>query len=326
MSSNTSNLIAQHIHHPSPSQDTKSDLSFASSILRDKIATSERRTLQDIPGQLCKTLHQTLRGRVLNDEPSGDDPRWFSAHRADFQSVYIDAKYHTNVVQRPIPVPTVRVPAENEPAAVYFPLILDPNDAQKSSLSTHWFARHRRDPMSPQQEAWPPFTYALTTIALGINNASVAYRHAKRRNIGAFARSRETSSRSLEAYQYLLRVKGAKPVDLLAAIPALGNIVVGGSGPKFLAERFMNMSKPMKDTFSKMSRLLAGVHFVPGVAGSGKSFMMEMSILFSQFGSCHANTQPANAQAETTETTETTEPLGVLRFNLLQSTIQSSTQ
>ncbi|KAH7272450.1 hypothetical protein B0J15DRAFT_590285 [Fusarium solani] len=216
-----------------------------------------------------------------------------------------------------MPVPTVRVPAENEPATVYFPLILDPNDAQKKPgrLSVSHTIQRRI-------EAHFMAAYALTTIALGIDDASVAYRHAKRRNIGAFARSRETSSRSLEAYQYLLRVKGAEPVHLLAAIPALGNIV-GGSGPKFLAERFKNMSKPMKDAYSKMSRLLAGVHFVPGVAGSGKSFMMETSILFSQFGSCHANTQPANAQAETTETTE---PLGVLRFNLLQSTIQSSTQ
>ncbi|RTE79772.1 hypothetical protein BHE90_005719 [Fusarium euwallaceae] len=51
--------------------------------------------------------------------------------------------------------------------------------------------------------------------------------------------------------------KAQQAVDLFADIPALGNIIGG--------------------------------------AGSGKSFMMEMTVLFSQFGSCDANTQPANA-------------------------------
>ncbi|RSM02206.1 hypothetical protein CEP52_008080 [Fusarium oligoseptatum] len=56
--------------------------------------------------------------------------------------------------------------------------------------------------------------------------------------------SQETSSRSLKAYRYLLRFKGATTVDLFADIPALGNIIGG--------------------------------------AGSGKSFMMEMTVLLSQ--------------------------------------------
>lgn len=119
------------------------------------------------------------------------------------------------------------------------------------------------------------------------------------------AHPREPSSRSLEAYEYLLQFKGGNPVDLLTTIPALGNIV-GGSGPKLLTEPFSNMSEPMKDAFSEVSRLPAGVHFVHGVQALEKSYMMEMIILFSQFGACAAETEPSKAKAD---------PLKVLYHN-----------
>ncbi|KAL6356471.1 hypothetical protein LRP88_10068 [Fusarium phalaenopsidis] len=112
--------------------------------------------------------------------------------------------------------------------------------------------------------------YALTTIA--IDDASIAYRHAKRRNI---AMSQETSFRSPKAYQHLLRFKGTKPVDLLAAIPALGN-VVGGSGPKVLAERFKNMLEPFKkntDQYPALNELVEKAIAGEELDDSDRSYM-----------------------------------------------------
>ncbi|KAJ3521452.1 hypothetical protein NM208_g13281 [Fusarium decemcellulare] len=55
----------------------------------------------------------------------------------------------------------------------------------------------------------------------------------------------------------------------------------------FLMRSIFNaMNRPMQDAFREMKRIPAGVQFVPGVAGCGKSFMPKNTILFSQFGSC----------------------------------------
>ncbi|RSL84515.1 hypothetical protein CEP51_003843 [Fusarium floridanum] len=87
--------------------------------------------------------------------------------------------------------------------------------------------------------------------------------------------SQETSSRSLKAYRYLLRFKGATTVDLFADIPALGNIIGG--------------------------------------AGSGKSFMMEMTVLLSQL---NANDGDDRAHYPSTYHQRAVEPIRLLVLDM----------
>lgn len=102
------------------------------------------------------------------------------------------------------------------------------------------------------------------------------------------------SDKSIAAFQYLslFHANIALSISLLEAILALGNAVGSDTTPSFVKSIFTELDNSMNEAFRAMSNLLAGIFFLPGFAGCGKSYMMEMTILFSQFGSCLTNAEP----------------------------------
>ncbi|KAL6801049.1 hypothetical protein GGI42DRAFT_36564 [Trichoderma sp. SZMC 28013] len=114
------------------------------------------------------------------------------------------------------------------------------------------------------------------------------------------------SERSLAAYKFLMQFDPTTAkTNLLDEIPALGNVVNSDddNAPHFLRKIFNEMNRSMREAFGTTSNLPAGICFIPGVAGSGKSYMMEMAIIFSQFGSCEASAQPKSRSSIFSTTT-----------------------
>ncbi|KAF5011872.1 hypothetical protein FDECE_2041 [Fusarium decemcellulare] len=107
--------------------------------------------------------------------------------------------------------------------------------------------------------------------------------------------------RAIAAYNFLMRFETDTEVNLLDELPSLGNIV-NDEGPAFLRNIFRAMNESMKEAFREMKKIPAGVHFVPGVAGCGKSFMLENINLFSQFGSCPAHVLAKDARPRNLKT------------------------
>ncbi|KAF5022228.1 hypothetical protein F66182_5743 [Fusarium sp. NRRL 66182] len=94
----------------------------------------------------------------------------------------------------------------------------------------------------------------------------------------------EPSPASVAAYRYIISFdKPSHHVNLFEAFPGIKN-VVDGKGPAVLCDIFDKMNPEMRNAIASMDNIPAGIHFVPGVAGCGKSFLMEFIILCIMFG------------------------------------------
>ncbi|KAK1762908.1 hypothetical protein QBC33DRAFT_581402 [Phialemonium atrogriseum] len=215
-------------------------------------------------------------------EDDNDPARWWAACRVDLPSPLFKAQYQTYMVWKPtnkdaeaedslllgVDLPSVGNPQAGESAVSYLARVMDPNNAQPVKVKR---------------------VSSNKTICAEVDAVNAL-------NCPPSADPRP-SDESVAAFRYLLRFNAdtAPIVNLLEAIPALGNVVNDNSSPPFVKNLFEGMNKPMKEAFRAMDSLPAGICFVPGVAGCGKSYMMEMAIVFSQFGSCAADAEPHNA-------------------------------
>jgi hypothetical protein len=100
------------------------------------------------------------------------------------------------------------------------------------------------------------------------------------------------SPQSVEAYQYLLNFDLTKtsPYNLLTELPGVGNVIVDRASPKFMLDIFDNLTAPMKRCLTEMDNAPGRLHFISGVAGAGKSYLMEVLMLFTLFGKGFDNT------------------------------------
>ncbi|KAG8350889.1 hypothetical protein FVEN_g10952 [Fusarium venenatum] len=91
---------------------------------------------------------------------------------------------------------------------------------------------------------------------------------------------------SAEALRYLVDFDTSlvSKVNLLEELPSVGNVVINNAGPAFIQEIFNKLPKGMKKCFTDMSESYARLHFIVGVAGTGKTYLMETLILFAMFG------------------------------------------
>jgi hypothetical protein len=90
--------------------------------------------------------------------------------------------------------------------------------------------------------------------------------------------------RSIEAYQYLMDFTPRNDVvNLVNELPGI-NAVLAGVGLDHLVNVFRNMNTEMRQAVMNMESTNAGVHFVPGVAGCGKSYLLEFLILCVFYG------------------------------------------
>jgi hypothetical protein len=81
-----------------------------------------------------------------------------------------------------------------------------------------------------------------------------------------------------------------KPVDILARLPALGRFAAEKSkdydAPVFCQETFRALDSSKKKAFCRLSKVPAGLAFINGVAGSGKSTFFQTIILLLFFALC----------------------------------------
>ncbi|RSM14479.1 hypothetical protein CDV31_005368 [Fusarium ambrosium] len=202
-----------------------------------------------------------------------ESANWWKASRVENPSVYLDPTLQIYLVSRPmgedgvlgIYPRSIRMPGFNEIATGYFDRLITPDNQQKVFVKR-----------IPSDKALRAEIEAVSSL-----------KHPPS------ARPRP-SQESVQAYQYSMAFVREVEINLLEKIPALGR-VVDRSGPDFLVARFDGMNTPMQDTFRAMKSLPAGLHFVPGVAGCGKSFMAESALLFAQYGGCDVDTHPQDA-------------------------------
>ncbi|KAL7929424.1 hypothetical protein V8C35DRAFT_315601 [Trichoderma chlorosporum] len=229
-----------------------------------------------------------LRAQTLDDdEGNGDGARWFTACRVDFPSPNLKTQLQTYLVWKPtdkdaetvegqlkpvlpIRLPNFEPPKGDDTALEYFTRLMNPENTQAVHIKR---------------------VFSDKTIRAEVDAVN-SLKHPTSANPSP-------TDRSIVAYRYLMRFDDTVArTNLLDEIPALGNVINSANAPEFLREIFNKMNRPMRDAFGAMSSLPAGIFFLPGVAGSGKSFMMEMAIIFSQFGSCGASVQPADAEPQ----------------------------
>ncbi|QPC77701.1 hypothetical protein HYE68_008453 [Fusarium pseudograminearum] len=94
------------------------------------------------------------------------------------------------------------------------------------------------------------------------------------------------SDQSIEAYNYLINFdrNNTKAINLLEELPGVGNVVTNKAGPPSIQAVFDKLPLQMKRCLTDMSESFARLHFISGVAGSGKSYLMEALMLFTMFG------------------------------------------
>jgi len=88
------------------------------------------------------------------------------------------------------------------------------------------------------------------------------------------------------AYRYVLAfsLKDATTYNLFDQFPGLKNIVKDEQGPSSIQKIFQNLTTPMRQCLYDMEKSHERLHFISGVAGSGKSYLMETLTLFSIYG------------------------------------------
>ncbi|RGP75378.1 nonsense-mediated mrna decay 1 [Fusarium sporotrichioides] len=91
---------------------------------------------------------------------------------------------------------------------------------------------------------------------------------------------------SEEALRYLVDFDTtlASHYNLLRELPGVGNVVTDRAGPAFMQDIFDKLTGEQKTCLTSMSNSVARLHFIPGVAGSGKTYLMEVLMLFTIFG------------------------------------------
>ncbi|KAM0554194.1 hypothetical protein ACHAPJ_006993 [Fusarium lateritium] len=86
------------------------------------------------------------------------------------------------------------------------------------------------------------------------------------------------------AYDYTISfAKPSRYVSLMECIPGIKRIV-DEDGPAVLCDFFRNLNPEMQNAIKCMNDISAGVHFIHGVAGCGKSFLMEFIIACAIYG------------------------------------------
>ncbi|KAI1053698.1 hypothetical protein LB507_007280 [Fusarium sp. FIESC RH6] len=101
------------------------------------------------------------------------------------------------------------------------------------------------------------------------------------------------SQESLAAYRYILSfdLENATTYNLFDQLPGLNNVVKDEQGSPLLQKIFQDLTTPMKQCLYDMEKSHERLHFISGVAGSGKSYLMETLTLFSMYG-CAAEARP----------------------------------
>ncbi|KAI5862560.1 hypothetical protein GGS23DRAFT_597360 [Durotheca rogersii] len=212
-----------------------------------------------------------------------DDSAW-SACRIDFASPYLAPYWQTYLLW----VPTDKG-ADGEPV----PRQIEYKHAQmptKEQAASDYFAQCT-DPMSNRQVVRVKRVASDKTLRAQVGAVS-ALKHPS-------SAQPPPSERSVAAYRYLVNFDSRAPrVNLLADLPGLGAVVKpeGATAPHFLRKAFLEMNRPMREAFEIMGNLPAGVCFVPGVAGCGKTYMGEMAMLFSQYGASGQDKGPRDVE------------------------------
>lgn len=101
------------------------------------------------------------------------------------------------------------------------------------------------------------------------------------------------SQESLAAYRYILSfdLENATTYNLFDQLPGLKNVVKDEQGSPLLQKIFQDLTTPMKQCLYDMEKSHERLHFISGVAGSGKSYLMKTLTLFSMYG-CAAEARP----------------------------------
>ena len=98
------------------------------------------------------------------------------------------------------------------------------------------------------------------------------------------------ASKAKYTYQLQFDDSKVKPVDILARLPALGRFADENSkdydAPVFCQETFRALDSSKKKALGRFSKVLAGLAFINGVAGSGKSTFFQAIILLLFFALC----------------------------------------
>lgn len=93
-------------------------------------------------------------------------------------------------------------------------------------------------------------------------------------------------SQSQEAYHYTLRFdpRVAPKVNIVEEFPGIQNVIDNKAAPAFIQSIFDKLPSPMKTCLTDLRESVTRLHFIAGVAGSGKSYLLEVLMLFAIFG------------------------------------------
>jgi hypothetical protein len=100
------------------------------------------------------------------------------------------------------------------------------------------------------------------------------------------AKPRPPLSQSQQAYRYTLRFdpREASQVDLIKEFPGIANVIDKKAAPAFIQSIFDELPSTKQACLTDLRESIARLHFIAGVAGSGKSYLMEVLMLFAVFG------------------------------------------
>ena len=202
----------------------------------------------------------------------------FIAHRWDISAPVFGHEYQMFIVTKPS-----KSPWDKKPIQVQLPFIQTMKNESVEDFRNRLFDT----PMVKVSLSRMHSDRTLKAEALAIN----CLRHPKSRP-QEIAATEDLLNASKAKYTYQLQFNDSKvsPVDILARLPALGRFAVEKGqdydAPVFCREIFRALDSSKKRAFCRLSKVPAGLAFMNGVAGSGKSTFFQTIILLLFFALC----------------------------------------
>ncbi|KAH7005585.1 hypothetical protein EDB82DRAFT_552138 [Fusarium venenatum] len=202
---------------------------------------------------------------------TNDKEVWFSAMRIGLQIPNLHSKYHVFAVRAPINK-SANVGDEGLPIATCLGVdFIKPEDSETTRAFFDHLCQTTNATIVRLKVDFSVKPLRVESLAIDALNHTPSV-------------SPPPSPRSLEAYGYLLGFTPLpEPTNLLSELPGIMRIVEN-KGFKYLADIFKHMDPDMRMAICNMRNTNAGLHFIPGVAGSGKPYLLEFMILYMFYG------------------------------------------
>ncbi|KAK5651302.1 hypothetical protein OQA88_12646 [Cercophora sp. LCS_1] len=196
----------------------------------------------------------------------------FIAHRRDVSAPVFGHEYQMFIVTKPN-----KSPSDKKPIQVELPL----TQTMKNESVGDFRTRPCDTPTVNVSLTRVHSDRTLKAEALAIN---CLYHPKSRPQETAATEDLLNASKAKYTYQLQFDDSKVEPVDILARLPALGRFAAGKSkdydAPVFCQEIFRAFDSSKKKAFCKLSEVPAGLAFINGVAGSGKSTFFQSIILW----------------------------------------------